>query len=247
MGAVAGGGVERLLSTCTAFQLPSSHSLLCPRRISLIRRRFGKLPPRRPPLSTSVAAVLGSSPPANKSAENDVLQTFLKERELSGDIITKVSDIIWLRKAIRIDDEEADVTQQSDESMGDESEGGYLKLTRTHDWVAGDNSAPVNKKMFSKELQNDSDRRKTLNLLRYEALKREMLLLTVGIGTFCSGYCFLALSAQAAMSYGTGVLFSCIYLQLLYKYVDNLSKEMVPQIFRLKKSKNDFCLISGLV
>lgn len=68
-------------------------------------------------------------------------------------------------------------------------------------------------------------------------LKREILLLSVGIGTACSGYCLIVLSAQAAISYAAGVLFSCLYLQLLYQHADNLSKEAVPQIFMKKKSK----------
>ncbi|KAL6976450.1 hypothetical protein U1Q18_025238, partial [Sarracenia purpurea var. burkii] len=122
-------------------------------------------------------------------------------------------------------------------ALEDENEGGFLKLTRTREWVAGDNSAPVNKKMIPKHLQNDSVRRKMLNLLRYEALKRELMLLTVSIGTVCSGYCLVALSVQAAMSYAAGVIFSCLYVQLLYKHADNLSKETVPQIFMQKKSK----------
>ncbi|CAL5393521.1 unnamed protein product [Camellia sinensis] len=91
--------------------------------------------------------------------------------------------------------------------------------------------------MIAKQLQNDSERRKIMNLLSYEALKREMMLLTVGIGIVCSGYCLVTLSVQAAVSYAAGVLFSCLYLQLLYKQVDNLSQETVPQIFRQKKSK----------
>lgn len=33
-------------------------------------------------------------------AEDDVLRTFIKERELNGDFITKVSDRIWLGEAI---------------------------------------------------------------------------------------------------------------------------------------------------
>ncbi|KAH7864683.1 hypothetical protein Vadar_032576 [Vaccinium darrowii] len=41
----------------------------------------------------------------------------------------------------------------------------------------------------------------------------------------------------AALSYAAGVLFSCLYIQLLSKHADNLSEETVPQIFRQKKSK----------
>jgi hypothetical protein len=61
--------------------------------------------------------------------------------------------------------------------------------------------------------------------------------LSIVIGTGCSGYCLLALSVQAAVSYAVGVLFSCLYLQLLYGYADGLSREAVPDIFLKKKSK----------
>ncbi|KAE9463369.1 hypothetical protein C3L33_04733, partial [Rhododendron williamsianum] len=149
--------------------------------------------------------------PVSELAEEDILQTFLKERELDGDIISKVSDILWLRNAIRLDDAEADVTQQPQEVLEDENEGGFLKLTRTLEWIAGDNSAPVNKKMTAMELQNDRERTKMLNLLRYEALKREMMLLTAGIGTVCSGYCLVVFSVQASLSYAAGVLFSGLH------------------------------------
>ncbi|KAL0000327.1 hypothetical protein SO802_014108 [Lithocarpus litseifolius] len=121
--------------------------------------------------------------------------------------------------------------------MESDNDGGFLKLSRTREWASGDYSAPVNKKAIAKVLQDDIERRKKLNLLSYEALKREMMLLSVGIGTACSGYCLIVLSAQAAVSYGTGVLFSCLYLQLLYKHVDNLSREIVPQVFMQKKGK----------
>eukprot|EP00262_Sarcandra_glabra_P005406 TRINITY_DN1695_c0_g1_i4.p1 TRINITY_DN1695_c0_g1~~TRINITY_DN1695_c0_g1_i4.p1 ORF type:complete len:214 (+),score=42.37 TRINITY_DN1695_c0_g1_i4:190-831(+) len=121
--------------------------------------------------------------------------------------------------------------------MEDENDGGFLKLTKTQEWVSGDNVAPVNRKMAVKELQNNSEKRKKLSLLRYDALKRELLLLTTTIGAACSGYCLTTLSIQAAVSYAAGVLFSCLYLQLLYRYADNISRERVPQIFIQKKSK----------
>ncbi|MED6221487.1 hypothetical protein PIB30_055304 [Stylosanthes scabra] len=68
-------------------------------------------------------------------------------------------------------------------------------------------------------------------------LKREILLLSVGNGLARSGYCFITLSVQAAASYGIGVLFSLLYLRLLYQHADNLSTETVAQIFRKKKPK----------
>lgn len=228
-------------ATCNSFQFPPNHYLLFPTKVSSGRRRTQSPSPRFP---TTVASALRSPSPVSEIAEDNILQTFLKERELNGDIISKVSDVLWLRNAARLDDSEADDTQQPQELsiseqniLEDENEGGFLKLTRTLEWISGDNAAPINKKMTAMELQNDRERTKMLNLLRYEALKREMMLLTVGIGTACSGYCLVVLSVQAALSYAAGVLFSCLYIQLLSKHVDNLSEETVPQIFRQKKSK----------
>lgn len=174
--------------------------------------------------------------------EDDVLLTFLKDRELNGDLIAKVSDKLWMRNAIKIDNIETDIrndvnNNQLDEPFVDENTGGFLKLTTTNEWLLGENSAPINKKMRAKELRDDRERRTRLNLLQYEAVKRELFYLTIGIGSACSGYCLIAFSIQAAVSYATGVLFSCLYLQLLYRYVDNLTREAVPQIFRERKIK----------
>ncbi|XP_011088933.1 uncharacterized protein LOC105170041 [Sesamum indicum] len=191
-----------------------------------------------------------SPPPLNEFAGDDVLREFLKERELSGDFIAKLSDELWLRGVVAnsknlgefegIADNQKfnSASQLLEEDVGQESEGGFLKLKRTNEWLLGDdNSAPMNQKMASKEVRDDGERRKRLNFLRYEALKRELLLLTVGIGSACSGYCLIALSVQAAVSYATGVIFSCLYFQLLCKHADNISREAVPEVFTKKKSK----------
>ncbi|KAF3439413.1 hypothetical protein FNV43_RR17691 [Rhamnella rubrinervis] len=173
--------------------------------------------------------------------DDDVLHTFFRERQLNGDFISKASDMFWQTKVIKFVSHEAgklaDSSQQTDQVVASDNDGGFLKLTGTQKWVLGDNSAPINKKSFAKALQDDSDKRKRLNLLKYEALKRELMFLSIGIGTACSGYCLVTLSVQAAISYATGVLFSCLYLQLLYQHTDNLSREVVPQIFMRKKSK----------
>ncbi|KAJ0917006.1 hypothetical protein HanPSC8_Chr06g0268381 [Helianthus annuus] len=172
-----------------------------------------------------------------------LLLTFLKDRELNGDFIAKVSDKLWMRRnTFNIHNTELtnnnDANQlNDDEPFVDENTGGFLKLTTTNDWLLGENTAPINKKMRAKQLRDDSQRRTRLNLLQYEAVKRELLYLTVGIGSACSVYCLITFSIQAAVSYATGVLFSCLYLQLLYRYVDNISREEVPQIFRQKKIK----------
>ncbi|XP_068658091.1 uncharacterized protein [Aristolochia californica] len=135
---------------------------------------------RRPPGKSPRVSALRSSLSESDLAGEEILQIFLKERQLNGDIISKASDRNW---------------------------------------------------------KNDSEKRKRLNFLKYDALKRELFLLTTGIGAACSGYCLLTLSIQASISYALGVVFSCIYLQLLYYHVDSVSKEAFPLVFLQKKPK----------
>ncbi|XP_062173228.1 uncharacterized protein LOC133878663 isoform X2 [Alnus glutinosa] len=199
--------------------------------------------PRISPIPRSTAptiSVLRTSPrPVSGVVEEDVLQMFFKERKLSGDFISKASDIFWQSDVKQFVDadavEPAETSQETGQvlGLGGDNDGGFLKLARTNEWVSGDSSAPVNKKAIAKALRDDSERRKKLNLLQYEAIKREMMLLSVGIGTACSGYCLIAFSLQTAISYAC----SCLYLQLLCQHADTLSRETVPQVFRQKKSK----------
>nr|KJB55593.1 hypothetical protein B456_009G084000 [Gossypium raimondii] len=188
--------------------------------------RFSLLPPhQRPPLSRrnpTVYVLKTSSSSVSESVEENVLEMFFKDREVNGDFVSKVSDMLWQREVLKVVDtdasEPAGTAEQSQQVIESDDDSGFLKLSRTQEWLLGDNSAPRNKKAIAK-------------------LKRELTLLSVGIGTACSGYCLIVLSFQAAVSYAIGVLFSCLYLQLLYQHADGLSEEMVPQIFKQKKSK----------
>ncbi|TYH69978.1 uncharacterized protein [Gossypium hirsutum] len=188
--------------------------------------RFSLLPPhQRPPLSRrnpTVYVLKTSSSSVSESVEENVLEMFFKDREVNGDFVSKVSDMLWQREVLKVVDtdasEPAGTAEQSQQVIESDDDSGFLKLSRTQEWLLGDNSAPRNKKAIAK-------------------LKRELTLLSLGIGTACSGYCLIVLSFQAAVSYAIGVLFSCLYLQLLYQHADGLSEEMVPQIFKQKKSK----------
>lgn len=193
-------------------------------------------PYRNPALQKIYAALPVSKTPIQEEA----LQTFLKERELHGDFIAKVSNSIWWKKGTGIDlegERTPGVRQEPEEATEDDVSGGFLKLTKTHEWVSGSSIPPVNKKLTAKERQDDSQRRMILNLLKYEALKKELMLLTVAVGVACSGYCLVTLSIQACISYAIGVTLSCLYLQLLCSHTDKLSKEAVPSIFLEKKVK----------
>ncbi|XP_043692448.1 uncharacterized protein LOC122642895 isoform X2 [Telopea speciosissima] len=185
-------------------------------------------------------SVFRNALPGNELATEDALQMFLRERQLNGDFISKATDFFWMRgnlESVNLEVSIYDEIPQLEEVIERENDGGFLKLKKTQEWVLGDNIAPINKKAITKELQNNSERRKRLNFLKYEALKKELMLLNTAIGAACSGYCLVAFSVQAAISYASGVLFSSLYLQLLYRHADSLSKETVPQIFMVKKSK----------
>ncbi|CAF2120726.1 uncharacterized protein BNAA03G08490D [Brassica napus] len=203
---------------------------------------------RKPPSRDSrrLSAFNAASRSVSELVGEDVLQMFLKDREENGDFISKVSDRLWLREVLESVDlnsygaSSAIGLEDNQESLmnGADDESGFLKLKPTQEWIAGETeSAPMNRKALAKALRDDSERRKKLNFLKYEALKRELMYLSIVIGTGCSGYCLLALSPQAAVSYGVGVLFSCLYLQLLYGYADGVSREDVPNIFLKKKIK----------
>lgn len=215
--------------------LPPSYSFQFP-KISALSRFPNAFSTTTPLLSVR------AGPSSVSDADEDVLQMFFKERELNGDFISRTSDLLWRRNFRNsghydISKLTDNTYQQSEQIIETDSDGGFLKLTKTQEWISGDNSPPINKKVTDKVLQDSSARRKKLNMLKYESLKREILLLSVGIGLACSGYCLAILSVQAAISYAIGVLFSCLYLQLLYQHADNLSSENVPQIFKKKKSK----------
>lgn len=166
---------------------------------------------------------------------------FLEERQLHGDFVTKVSDMVWRRNGANVGAAEAttgqwsaiDVAQPEDVREDAVDEG----MSAISDWVSGDSSPPLSKRLSAEERQNESNKRKELNLLKYEALKDELLLLTAGTGAACSLYCLLVFSLETAVSYALGVGFSCLYLQLLYQHADNLSKEDIPEVFLKKKVK----------
>lgn len=61
-----------------------------------------------------------SSFPVGEISEEDVLQTFLRERQLNGDFISKVSDMFWQREAMKFVDAEAalsDTSRQADQVL----------------------------------------------------------------------------------------------------------------------------------
>ncbi|CAN1310509.1 hypothetical protein LINPERPRIM_LOCUS28096 [Linum perenne] len=154
--------------------------------------------------------------PVSELADEDVLQMFLEERAESGDLVSKICDMFWQGDLIKLVD--ADVTkpiihtstQEQEQVTEDDQEDGFLKLATTQQWILGASDAPRNKKAIAKALQDDRERRKKLSFLKYEALKRELMFLSFGIGTACCGYCLVILSLQAAMSYAVGVLFSAV-------------------------------------
>ncbi|KAK9175495.1 hypothetical protein WN944_027502 [Citrus x changshan-huyou] len=125
---------------------------------------FSPLPHTQKPLSKKTSPTFSSS----------LLRTSSHpDRELNDDFISKTSDMFWLMGALKFVDFDADAgkfadnSEQAHQVIESDNDDGFLKLLKTHEWLLGDNSAPINKKPSAKALQDDSERRKRLNL--YEA------------------------------------------------------------------------------
>ncbi|KAG8063564.1 hypothetical protein GUJ93_ZPchr0003g18062 [Zizania palustris] len=164
------------------------------------------LGPARTRRSPRASTLRYSSLQAGDSLGEEARRMFLAERQAHGDFVTRISD---MKSA-------ADVAQQPEDAREDVMDDGMLRLAATRDWVSGESSLPVSKRLSAKDRQNDNERRKELNLLSSEIRSFYYL--------------------EAAISYAFGFAFSCLYLQLLYRHADSLSKKDVPEIF-LKKVK----------
>ncbi|KAM0875262.1 hypothetical protein ACQ4PT_036946 [Festuca glaucescens] len=197
----------------------------------------GSLPPlgfsHRPRGSPRVPALRYSSLQAGDSlGEEEVMRMFLEDRQANGDFISKVADMVLRRNGTGLDVVEATTYQENAADFREDVTG-----EATGDLVSADGSLSVRRRLAYMERKNESDKRKEFNLMKYEAVKDELLLLTAGIGAACTVYCVLVFSLQAGISYAFGVAFSWLYLQLLYRHADNLSKEDVPEVFLRKTVK----------
>lgn len=163
---------------------------------------------------------------------------FIEDRQTNGDFVSKVADMVLRRNDTGLDVLEATTDQGNAADVGQpEDFRDDLMSEATGDFMSGETSLTVRRRLSALAGQKESDKRKEFNLLRYEAIKDELLLLTVGIGAACTIYCVLVFSLEAGISYAFGVAFSWLYLQLLYRHADNLSKEDVPEVFLKKKVK----------
>lgn len=168
---------------------------------------------------------------------------FLEDRQTNGDFISKVADMVLRRNDTDLDVLEATTDQgnaadigQPEDFRDDVMSDRVVGFEATGDLMSAE-SLTMRRRQSALAGQKESDKRREFNLLRYEAIKDELLLLTVGIGAACTIYCVLVFSLEAGISYAFGVAFSWLYLQLLYRHADNLSKEDVPEVFLMKRVK----------
>ncbi|KAG0450496.1 hypothetical protein HPP92_026725 [Vanilla planifolia] len=197
----------------------------------------------RNPRNPICCRVFASALPGREVVGEDIMHAFFKDRQTNGDFISKIYDKLWTKGNLKFANPKDDALEENIRQIeildgGDtELNYGFLKLVKTKDWVYGENIASTNKKSNAKEWIDDSEKWKSVSFLEYEALKGELLLLTIAVGAASSLYCLVNLSAEAAISYVIGVLFSCLYLVLLYSHADNLCKGSVPNVFIQKKLK----------
>ncbi|VAI06152.1 unnamed protein product [Triticum turgidum subsp. durum] len=128
---------------------------------------------------------------------------FLEDRQTNGDFVSKVTDMVLRRNDTGLDVLEATTDQgnaadvgQPDDFRDDVMSEGVVGFEATGDFVSAEGSLTVRRRLSALAGLKESDKRKEFNLLRYEAIKDELLLLTVGIGAACTIYCVLVFSLE---------------------------------------------------
>ncbi|KAJ7566371.1 hypothetical protein O6H91_02G099600 [Diphasiastrum complanatum] len=172
----------------------------------------------------------------------EIFESFLRARQYEGDFISKASDVLWTNETLKADEDKLREVREKLEKYEkvqaeSDDEGGFLKLTDARIWSLGGNSPPKNVTCSPREKVASGEDRRMRSLLEYEALKRELSLVTVAVGSACTTYCVLVLSLEAAVSYGIGSLLSLLYLQLLYNHADKVSKDNIAEVFLRRKRK----------
>lgn len=177
----------------------------------------------------------------NQLSAQEFFESFLRERQSSSDFVSKASDILWRREVLDVDEEKLNQVRKRlaefQKIREEDGSGGFLKLSQAKQWGLGVDGAPSNVKLVAKGTETWQDDRRRAGFLEYEALKRELSLLTAAIAAFCTIYCGLVISFEASLSYGIGALGSLLYLNLLFRHVDKLSEENVAEVFLRRRQK----------
>ncbi|EFJ23580.1 hypothetical protein SELMODRAFT_103361 [Selaginella moellendorffii] len=212
------------------------------------RRRRGTIPvaaiAQQQPPGTCIVGIFSLAAeidlawiPADRLSAQEFFEAFLRSRRGNVDFISRASDILW-KKELQEEDEaklEQIRTRLAEKQKAsaplydtddDSSEsGGFLRLSQAKNWSLGlDSTAPANynQKLLEAEKERDDFRRKCL--LDYEALKRELSLVTLGVGLVTGVYCLAFLSTEVCQSPS-------------FSYFDKTSELTVPQIFTQRKRR----------
>lgn len=177
----------------------------------------------------------------NQLSSQELFVTFLRERQARSDFISKAADSLWRREIFDVDEEKLfEVRERIAELQKireEESDNGFLKLIQARRWSLGLDRAPTNAKPDANEAERLQEDRRRAGFLEYEALKRELSLMTVAIALLCGIYCVVVLSLEACLSYGIGAVGSTLYLKLLYRHVDQISEDNIAEVFLRRRRK----------
>lgn len=178
---------------------------------------------------------------ANRLSGQELFETFLRERQPRSDFVSKASDLLWRREIFDVDKESLNDIKESppeyQKVRDDEDGNGFLKLSQTRRWTSGMDRAPTNAKLAADEIEISREDRRRASFFEYEALKRELFLLTIFTGASCSIYCAIVLSYEACYSYGIGAMASLLYLKLLFHHAGKISEDNVAKIFLRRRRK----------
>lgn len=175
----------------------------------------------------------------NELSPEEFFRSFLRSRQTGRDLVSRASDLLWRRELDEIDDAKRQEVQkklsQIQKVREEDEDFGFLKLTKARSWSLGVEDAPTNSGRLQYEKEKANDDRRRQSMLEYEALKRELSVMTIAVASLCDLYCVVVLSPQAALSYAIGALGSWFYLHRLYQYADNLSEDDVADVFRKRR------------
>ncbi|BBN02709.1 hypothetical protein MPTK1_2g17450 [Marchantia polymorpha subsp. ruderalis] len=207
------------------------------------RMQCGSSRPRKLSKNFQISAVSREKTNGDELTPKEFFESFLRSRQAGGDFVSRASDVLWKKEVLEIDDEKRSELREKLAELQKmkevEDTGSFLKLTQAKNWSAGiEEVAPRNLNAAAEERARAADDRKRQSFLEYEALKRELSLMTVGVAGLCTIYCLAILSVESTVSYDIGAVASLLYLQLLYRHADTFSEDSVADIFippRFKK------------
>ncbi|GAQ79277.1 hypothetical protein KFL_000270360 [Klebsormidium nitens] len=171
--------------------------------------------------------------PASVISDKVAAETLKQEREASRAEAPKTSS------PTRAESRAESSRPQEGEAAPNVLQEGFLRLTQAADWVVGVGEPPTTAPLEEVQFEYQSpEERKQEAQAAYDALKKELLLMTGAIAAAVDLYIFFAFDIENTVSYAVGVAGSFAYLALLMRYADSVERKDVSEVFRQRRSRS---------